>query len=171
MAYQINTLSIGTFTSTLDLSLVGLPAGASLNMPATISANDVQMVELTDLNMVAAGNYDMVLTLTETGGNLSKTIDLSFVKKDNLITLSPDKAMNFDGTGQVRIDKNNADFDFGTDKDFSIELWTKTSTTSGDDALISDKNWNSGGYKGWVIAMQSGNITSVSYTHLRAHET
>ena len=154
----IDIKPIGNFTSTVDLSLTGLPAGASSNLPLTVASNDTATVTLSNLAGVSAGNYPMTLTLTETGGSLTKNVSLNFVKKENAITNLPDKAVEFSNTGQIHISKSNSDFDFGDDKDFSIEFWMKTTSTSGDDAIISDKNWNSGNNKGWVVAMQSGKL-------------
>ncbi len=156
--YQINIAPIGTFTGTLDLSISGLPAGVTSNIPSTVLSSGIFTLSLGNLNAVAAGNYPMVLTLTETGGTVVKTIDLNFLKKENLMTSTPDKAISFDGNSNVHISKSNPDFDFNDDKDFSIELWIKTTSTSGDAAIISDKNWHSGSYKGWVIAMASGTL-------------
>ncbi len=51
----------------------------------------------------------------------------------------------------------HADFDFDSTKSFSIEVWTKANQFwSGDQAIISDKAWTSGGNPGWVIAADAG---------------
>ncbi len=156
--FQLTTTAIGTFSTTIDLSLSGLPTNATLNMPAMVNATSVNTINIENLVAVAAGVYPMTLTLTETGGSINKSFTLNLVKKENGSTTTPDQAVNFDGTGQIHIPKNNTDFDFGDKESFSIELWTKTTTTSGDDAIISDKNWNSGKNKGWVIAIQNGQL-------------
>lgn len=48
-----------------------------------------------------------------------------------------------------------ADLNFGTDTDFSIAFWTKVVTWSGDPSFIGNKNWNSGGNPGYVLATDS----------------
>jgi hypothetical protein len=45
-----------------------------------------------------------------------------------------------------------ADLNFGTSTDFSIAFWTKAVTWSGDPSFIGNKNWNSGGNQGYVLA-------------------
>lgn len=45
-----------------------------------------------------------------------------------------------------------ADLNFGTDTDFSIAFWTKAVTWSGDPSFIGNKDWNSGGNPGYVLA-------------------
>lgn len=45
-----------------------------------------------------------------------------------------------------------ADLNFGQSTDFSVSFWTKFTTWSGDPAFLSNKNWNSGGNAGWVVA-------------------
>lgn len=49
---------------------------------------------------------------------------------------------------------NQAAFSFGTSQDFTIEFWVKPTAYSGDPALISNKNWNSGLNTGFVISAQ-----------------
>lgn len=44
------------------------------------------------------------------------------------------------------------DLEFGTDVDFSIAFWAKTTEWGGDPAFISNKDWNSGGNQGYVLA-------------------
>lgn len=45
-----------------------------------------------------------------------------------------------------------ADLNFGTDTDFSLSFWTKAVTWSGDPSFIGNKDWNSGGNQGYVVA-------------------
>jgi hypothetical protein len=51
----------------------------------------------------------------------------------------------------------HSDFDFDSTKSFSIELWTKaTMFWTSDPSIIADKNWESGGFPGWVISADEG---------------
>jgi hypothetical protein len=60
-------------------------------------------------------------------------------------------------TNQYARVEPHADFDFDSTKSFSIEVWTKANQFwSGDQAIISDKAWTSGGNPGWVIAADAG---------------
>lgn len=45
-----------------------------------------------------------------------------------------------------------ADLNFGASTDFSISLWAKLTAWGGDPSLIGNKNWNSGGNQGYVLA-------------------
>lgn len=45
-----------------------------------------------------------------------------------------------------------ADLNFGTDTDFSIALWSQITEFNGDPSLIGNKDWNSGGNQGYVLA-------------------
>jgi len=45
-----------------------------------------------------------------------------------------------------------ADLNFGSDTDFSISFWTQVTTWGGDPSFIGNKDWNSGGRQGYVIA-------------------
>jgi hypothetical protein len=48
-----------------------------------------------------------------------------------------------------------ADLNFGTDTDFSISFWAQTIGWSSDPVYIGNKNWNSGGNQGYVLATDS----------------
>jgi hypothetical protein len=45
-----------------------------------------------------------------------------------------------------------ADLNFGTDTDFSLAFWAKDAESSGDPSFIGNKDWNSGGNAGYVLA-------------------
>ena len=50
---------------------------------------------------------------------------------------------------------NNVLFQFGTNTDFSVSLWMRTTNWVNDASLISTKDWDSGGNKGWNIALDT----------------
>lgn len=158
ITYELDLYALGIFSNAVDLVWTGLPAGASLSMPNTVDGTSLTTITISDLDGVTAGFYPMTLALDESGGGVSKSINLELTIKENNMTFTPDQAMSFDGSSWVHIPKTGNDLNFGDDRDFSIEFWTKTTTTSGDDALMSDKNWDSGNNKGWVIFMQSGEL-------------
>ena len=49
--------------------------------------------------------------------------------------------------------------------DFSVALWVKTTGWDSDAAMISNKDWNSGGNAGWVIAGGAGNNGSWQWNY------
>lgn len=48
-----------------------------------------------------------------------------------------------------------ADLNFGTATDFTVSFWAKLTSWEGDPAFVANKDWNSGGNQGWVIATGS----------------
>lgn len=56
-----------------------------------------------------------------------------------------------DAAGYVTVG-NPADLNFGSDVDFSIAFWAKTTTWTEDPAFIANKDWDSGSNIGWVIS-------------------
>lgn len=57
---------------------------------------------------------------------------------------------------------DQAPFLFGDTQDFTIECWVKASAYTGDPALISNKDWNSGSNEGFVISTQQGKYWKVN---------
>ena len=57
---------------------------------------------------------------------------------------------------------NQTPFSFGTTQDFTVELWVKATTFVNDPSLISNKNWNGGLNKGFVISAQAGQYWKVN---------
>ena len=53
----------------------------------------------------------------------------------------------------------------GSDADFSVALWVKTTGWDSDAAIISNKDWNSGGNAGWAIAGGAGNNGSWQWNY------
>mgnify|MGYP002858834794 CR=1 FL=1 len=69
-------------------------------------------------------------------------------------------ALNFNGTNQYAAPVSpGTTFQFGTTQDFSIEMRVQYTSLSGDAAFISDKNWNSGTNKGFVISTPTSNVS------------
>ncbi|MFT4986173.1 MAG: hypothetical protein ACI8U0_001815 [Flavobacteriales bacterium] len=60
----------------------------------------------------------------------------------------------FDGSSYVSIDADPS-FDFGSNEDFTVECWVRT-TESGDVAIVTDKDWDSGVLPGWVFSFNAG---------------
>lgn len=64
------------------------------------------------------------------------------------------QAVQFDSGDYVYVPHNTL-FDFGANRDFTVMLWVKSSSWSGDPAIVSNKNWNWGNNKGFVLAAMS----------------
>ncbi|MFT5279184.1 MAG: hypothetical protein ACI9P8_000818, partial [Bacteroidia bacterium] len=60
----------------------------------------------------------------------------------------------FDGSDAVNTAVNSA-FDFGANQDFTVECRVRTSF-SGDVAIVTDKDWDSGNNEGWVFSFNVG---------------
>jgi len=65
-------------------------------------------------------------------------------------------AIALDGYNDHVVLGSSGDLNFGASTDFSVALWIKTSGWNDDASIISNKDWNSGGNTGWVIAGQAG---------------
>ncbi len=155
--YQIDLYALGTFTNNVELSLSGLPPNATLSLPSSVNPISSSTLTISDLNLVAKGNYIMTLSLNEAGGGVSKTQTLYLVVKGTAEGL-PSQAMSFDGSNYISIPQVGGDYQFGKDSDFSIDFWLNTSSTAGDDAILANKNWGNGRNAGWVFALQSGRV-------------
>ncbi|MEI6408056.1 MAG: LamG-like jellyroll fold domain-containing protein [Bacteroidota bacterium] len=66
-------------------------------------------------------------------------------------------AINLNGsTGYIKTPNT---LDFGTSQDFSLEIRVKTAGWTGDPAILSDKDWNAGKNKGFVISSNTNGQT------------
>lgn len=107
----------------------------------------------------AVGNYNVTLTVTDANGTSSKTVT-------NMVTITTDNcalATTSTSTGTftgsaASYARTSAAPNFGTSQDFSVGFWFKTTTAAADAVMVTDKNWGSGGYNGWVFAMNSGRV-------------
>ena len=57
---------------------------------------------------------------------------------------------------------NQSAFEFGDSQDFTIELWVKADSYTGDPAFISNKNWDSGLNPGFVISANGGQFWKIN---------
>jgi hypothetical protein len=68
-------------------------------------------------------------------------------------------AISYNGTDEYSSINTSPDYDFGTSTDFTIECRVLTNGWTGDPAIVSDKNWNSGYNKGFVLAGRTDGTT------------
>lgn len=108
----------------------------------------------------ASGTFDVTLTVTDAHGTDTQMLE-DFITVGNECEADsiPGNVVSFTGSSSDFVMVQNGNhFNFGSTQDFSVSLWMKTATTSGDATLISDKDWDSGTHKSWVIALQSGQV-------------
>ena len=87
---------------------------------------------------------------------LIANIDGSLIQgEDVTLQLAPSGAVSGGGGNYVSVGKNT-DLNFGSNQDFSVGLWVKTTATTNDATIISDKDWDSGGNAGWGIFFTGG---------------
>jgi hypothetical protein len=73
-------------------------------------------------------------------------------------------ALEVDGDDHVVLG-SGSDLNFGAATDFSVALWIKTAGWQNDAAIISNKDWDSGGNTGWVIAGEGGGSGSWQWNY------
>ncbi len=67
------------------------------------------------------------------------------------------KSIVLDGEGFGKVE--NTSLDLSAFEDFTIEVMVKSNGWNGDPAIVSDKNWDSGKNKGFVLAGKSDGVT------------
>jgi len=137
-----------SFVSSIDHSRTwSFPGG----IPATSSEENPKV------NYPTAGVYTVTLTVTDSIGTDTRTLtDFITITNECEVEETPTNALFLDVDTMSAV-RTNHPFDFGT-TDFSISLWFKTTSTSNDASIISDKNWDSGYNKGWILGMQNGEL-------------
>ncbi len=102
------------------------------------------------------GKYTVKLTVTDNGKTVSKELkDFITVSNECGADDIAGEALSLTKNGDVVITKRG--FDFGTN-DFSMSCWIKTTEKAGEASILSNKDWNSGKYKGWILVMLNGKI-------------
>lgn len=106
------------------------------------------------------GNYTVNLSLTDANGTVSQAVTnmVSIPTDYCAITTTPTQTGTFTGVASSNAKSVKPAPNFGGSQDFTVSFWFKSATTSSDAAMVSDKNWNSGGYNGWVFSLSSGEI-------------
>ncbi|HFA50023.1 MAG TPA: hypothetical protein ENJ95_13525, partial [Bacteroidetes bacterium] len=105
----------------------------------------------------ANGSYDVTLAVTDgSGATDSKTIP-GMVTVDSRCEPDTIAGKQLETTGS----SNSYAFaptgpQFGADQDFSVSVWFKTTSTTSDGVIISNKDWDAGKNKGWVFSIANG---------------
>lgn len=76
-------------------------------------------------------------------------------KTPHLLPLN-NQFVQYNGSNSYASVANNTVFNFGATQDFTIECRVKCGSYVGDPAIVSNKNWDSGSNKGFVIAANTG---------------
>lgn len=90
------------------------------------------------------------------GDNIQQLViekDSSFILDSVYNCLSDSVELKFDGIDDYVQISTASQFDFGVNQDFTIECRIRTST-SGDVAIVGNKDWNSGNNKGFVFSFK-----------------
>ena len=90
------------------------------------------------------------------GDNIQQLViekDSSLILDSVYNCLSDSVELKFDGIDDYVQISNASQFDFGVNQDFTIECRIRTST-SGDVAIVGNKDWNSGNNKGFVFSFK-----------------
>ncbi len=120
--------------------------------PATSSEENPKVV-------FGEGSHDVTLTVTNDYGSQTRVIqDMVTVSNDCIIDEIPGNAMDFTASSQSYAYSDHENKHNFVESDFSLSLWVKSRTTSGDAVLIAKKDWDSGINPGWVLATQSGKL-------------
>ncbi|UCG49887.1 MAG: discoidin domain-containing protein [Phycisphaerales bacterium] len=80
------------------------------------------------------------------------------------VTGMVDSALELGGRTHVVLG-SASNLNFGESTDFTVALWVKTVGWESDASIISNKDWDSGGNTGWVIAGQGGGSGSWQWNY------
>jgi hypothetical protein len=103
------------------------------------------------------GNY---ADATGRGNNAAAVNSPTFVTGILGQAVHVNSASSLDPNDYVSLNYPN-DLKFGTGDtaaDFSFSFWTKVLTNSGDKAFVSNKDWNAGANRGWVVASRTAGV-------------
>ena len=159
-----------TYTHNPDLSAEGGLVDLNYSVRMTGGADSAGCDPLTASVQVNAGSLldDLVLYLPLDGDS----IDYSGNGNNGSLSGDPDFSAGQIGNSLTLVDtadphqfvdlSNPADLNFGTDTDFTVSVWVNNlggfadnrgiGGSATDPAIASNKDWNSGGNAGWVIA-------------------
>ncbi|EJL75093.1 alkaline phosphatase family protein [Chryseobacterium populi] len=163
-----------------DVDHAGHSYGFSSGVPqyvSSIQTTDTYIGEIVNAmkNRPTYQNEDWLVVVTTDhgavdnghgGGNLSERNIFTIYSNPNFIpqqisktVIDTNKTYNQLNlpAGSYAKPANQSPFNFGTSQDFTVEFWVKPNAGySSDPVMISNKNWNSGKNKGFVISGYSG---------------
>ncbi|WBV55167.1 alkaline phosphatase family protein [Chryseobacterium daecheongense] len=169
-----------------DVDHAGHSYGFSSTVPQYVSSmqtTDTYIGEIVNAmkNRSTYNNEDWLVVLTTDhgavnnghgGGNLSERNIFTIYSNPNL---TPQQISKMDIDSNITFNQlnfpagtyakpaNQVPFNFGANQDFTIEFWVKPNASfSSDPVMISNKNWNSGKNKGFVISGYSGQTYKVN---------
>lgn len=104
------------------------------------------------------GTYTVSLTVTDQTGTNTKTLH-NFIRVEQACDADsvPGKSLHLSASINNDLAVTNRTFHFDT-TDFSLSCWIKTTNNTADASIMSDKDWDSGKNKGWILAMYNGKI-------------
>lgn len=182
VAYLENNDPDVLFVAFDDVDHAGHSYGFSPTIPeymATIALTDGYVGEIME-TLLARPHFEeenwMVLLTTDHGGNLAGHGGATFEERNVFIIVwkpgqephdlakdstvfSLSSGLQFNGQNQYVLPADSAPFQFGADQDFSVEMRVRYTEQAGDAAFISNKNWDSGLNRGWVLSTPTGDLT------------
>jgi|GEM_PF-964127 len=129
----------------------------NLSTPGTYSWDfgdgETSSLENPSHTYLATGAYNVVLIVSNAcaADTLVRVVQVNELNT-NLLT-----ALDFDGQNDL-VQLNN-DLNFGTNVDFTLELFVRSNGWTSDPAILSNKDWNGGSNKGFVIAGRGDGTT------------
>ena len=109
-----------------------------------------------------SGTFDVTLKVTDANSNTNTKTVSGMIVIDNQCTSidnAPLKAISFAGNSTSYVNTSISKTPrFGKSTDFTISFWMKSTSTSSDAAIITDKDWDNGWRNGWVFALVNGKI-------------
>jgi hypothetical protein len=168
-----------------DVDHAGHGFGFSPQVPEYIESIEITDAYIGELmtalqNRSNYANEDwLVIVTTDHGGNLAGhgggTLDersiFNVFHNDNFTAqeISRETFVNPTTFNEAQFDAgtfaqpaNQAAFEFGATQDFTIELWIKAESYTGDPSFISNKNWDSGLNPGFVISANGGQFWKIN---------
>jgi PKD repeat protein len=102
-----------------------------------------------------SGTYEVKL---KAGNACQEIIFVQNITISNVGNLDPFTAADLCSTGRLDYIATTFDPQFGADQDFTVEFRMRSFGWDGDPAIVSDKDWDSGGNAGFVVALNGNSI-------------
>ena len=131
--FEVSTVPNSGFANSINISPTnGIITNTTIYVRFLPTAEQVYSGNITHNS---TGATEKTIAVTGTGKHLG-------VKASNALS----------GTGgQYLSIPQTDDLAFGPTQDFTVELWINTTATNSDPAIITNKNWSSGGNDGWGL--------------------
>ncbi|WP_254797939.1 LamG-like jellyroll fold domain-containing protein [Bacillus sp. NH11B] len=142
-AVLISTLSMSTILSTtLPFNVLAAPTPAIQMQQEKLTDEVIKLSFEENLNDSSASNH---IISYKNGNPLFTDGRINKALKFKAISQKTASYIDLGDTSQLK---------FGESTDFTVAFWVKSSGVNADPAIISNKDWNSGGNLGWFIGLK-----------------